>query len=209
MTEILDLSAVFPANARLNQRARFARCKIVIFLESLAPVVGVIYTHEMVKQKAFTVEEANAMIPILDAVLDALEEKSLSLRSVQQKLQLLDAMWGDAVTATGNPDHGEYRQYRDSASRLVREFREIVRSEIQGRGLRFPPGGVEHGLVDFPSTFKGRWIYLCWQRGESQVSHWHEINAGFSSRQEIDTEHIVSMGKLDDPDLLDDSILDY
>ena len=163
----------------------------------------------MVKHKAFTVEEANAMIPILDAVLDALEEKALSLRHGQEKLQILDAMWGDAVAAPGNPDHDEYLQHRDHAHRLVREFRDIVRTDINGRGLRFPAGGVEHGLIDFLSTFRGRWIYLCWQRGESRVSHWHEIDAGFSGRQEIDTEHIVSMGKLDDPDLLDDSVLDY
>ena len=168
-----------------------------------------LYTHEMVKHKAFTVEEANAMIPILDAVLDALEEKAASLRRAQEKLQILDAMWGSVVAEPGNPDHGEYRQHRENTSRLVREFRDIVRSEIKGRGLRFPGGGIEHGLVDFPSTFDGRWIYLCWQRGESRVCHWHEIDSGFADRREIGAEDIVSMGKLDDPDLLDDSVLDY
>jgi hypothetical protein len=163
----------------------------------------------MVNHKAFTVEEANAMIPILDAVLDALEEKAASLRATQEKLQILDAMWGVAVASPGNPDHDEYRQRGEDAGRLVREFRDIVRSEIKGRGLRFPGGGIEQGLVDFPSTFDGRWIYLCWRRGESRVSHWHEIDAGYAGRQEIDAEHVVSMGRLDDPDLLDDSVLDY
>ena len=70
---------------------------------------------------------------------------------------------------------------------------QFVTREIRDRGLRFPPEGLENGLIDFPTTYEGRWVFLCWQRGEPQVSYWHEIEAGFRSRQEI------AMGK-DDAD---------
>ena len=44
---------------------------------------------------------------------------------------------------------------------------------------------VERGLVDFPALRDGREVYLCWEEGEDDVSHWHEVDAGFSGRQDL------------------------
>ena len=44
---------------------------------------------------------------------------------------------------------------------------------------------LDIGLVDFLSTFEGRDIFLCWKLGEAHINHWHEINEGFASRQDI------------------------
>jgi hypothetical protein len=44
---------------------------------------------------------------------------------------------------------------------------------------------LERGLVDFPAIRDGREIYLCWEEGEDELSHWHEIDAGFSGRQDL------------------------
>ncbi len=166
----------------------------------------------MTKLRAFTVEEANDMIPVLDAVLDAIEDKAAAVRQHREKLQILETLWGEGVQDTGNPDYREYREHREATGALIGDIKAIVSTEITARGLRFPPGGVENGLIDFPSTYQGRWVFLCWKRGESQVSFWHEIDGGFAGRHEIAAEHIISMGKLDDPpnldDSLDDSLLD-
>lgn len=51
---------------------------------------------------------------------------------------------------------------------------------------------LDIGLVDFLSTFEGRDIFLCWKLGEPHINHWHEINEGFSSRQDI-----LDMSQLD------------
>lgn len=40
----------------------------------------------------------------------------------------------------------------------------------------------ERGIVDFLSIVNGRPVELCWRLGEKQVSHWHEIDAGFRGR---------------------------
>ena len=45
----------------------------------------------------------------------------------------------------------------------------------------------ERGLVDFPAIHDGREIYLCWKAGEKTITTWHEIDAGFSGRQSIET----------------------
>lgn len=41
------------------------------------------------------------------------------------------------------------------------------------------------GLVDFPAVFEGRRIWFCWRLGEASVTHWHELNDGFSGRKPI------------------------
>jgi hypothetical protein len=42
------------------------------------------------------------------------------------------------------------------------------------------------GLIDFRARRGQREVYLCWCLGEDRVSHWHELDAGFSGRQPIE-----------------------
>src|SRR3989344_6035630 len=44
---------------------------------------------------------------------------------------------------------------------------------------------LELGLVDFYYKFENRDIFLCWKLGEKSIRHWHEIYAGFESRNPI------------------------
>jgi hypothetical protein len=105
--------------------------------------------------------------------------------SRHEELQLLDALWGDAVLDEGNPDHAEFVEARHRMNDDLGRIEELARTEILARGIRFPPGGIHHGLLDFPTTVDGRWVFLCWKRGEDRVTHWHEIDGGFAGRQPV------------------------
>ena len=64
---------------------------------------------------------------------------------------------------------------------LLQEFvNELRQLGVEPKG----PGG----LVDFPAELDGRQVYLCWKLGESEVLHWHEIDAGFEDRQPLTAE---------------------
>ena len=160
-------------------------------------------------RKAFTIEEANADLPRLEDIFQRLEAKKAAVRHHDQKLQVLDALWGEALVRTTNPDHDAFDGHRNRVDDLILDIKTIVEEEILARGIRFPQGGLEHGLLDFPTTYKGRWVFLCWQRGEPQIDHWHELDGGYAGRQEITTEHIITMGKEDDPATVDDSDLNF
>jgi hypothetical protein len=54
--------------------------------------------------------------------------------------------------------------------------------------------GFEQGLVDFYGMYQGRVVCLCWQEGEAAVSHWHELEAGFTGRQPITAEFLAGEG---------------
>ncbi len=158
-------------------------------------------------RKAFTVEEANIMLPELEEILLSIDSKKGEIAENVKQLQILDALWGELVAAENNPDHSEFVGHRRTVSATYEAIEEVVHEELLGRGLRFPAGGLEHGLVDFPSTFNGRWVYLCWQRGEDRVGFWHEIDGGYGGRHEISDLESAVMGT--EYPLPDDSSLDF
>lgn len=160
------------------------------------------------ERRAFTVEEANALIPVLRAAFERIADEQRRVRVRYEKLQVLDVLWGEAVARAGNPDHDEYLEHRAAIRRAVRAIEELVEREIRGRGLRFPQGGLEYGLVDFPTVFEGRWVFLCWRVDEPGLAAWHEVDAGYRGRQPLTPEHARRMGKEEDPRDMDDSVLD-
>jgi hypothetical protein len=160
-------------------------------------------------RKAFTVREANALLPRLEDALREIAGARDAIAECQAGLGILRTLWGEAVTQFGNPDFEEYdalcRRIDDQSHMLER----IVREEIVDQGLRFPSGGLQYGLIDFPTTYHGRWVYLCWRNGEERVAFWHEVDAGYGGRTPITPEQATQMGLPDDPALQDDSALDF
>jgi hypothetical protein len=159
--------------------------------------------------KAFTVAEANGLLPRLRSVLDRIDEAAEQARDRHDKLQVLDALWGERVHHPSNPDHREWQAHRAVVAESVDRLERLIQAEITARGIRFPAGGLRHGLLDFPTTWEGRWVFLCWQRDEPRLDAWHELAAGFAGRQPITPEHERRMGTEDDPSALDDRLLDF
>ncbi len=145
--------------------------------------------------KAFTVAEANEMLPQIESIFQRLEAKKTALGHHVQKLHVLDALWGDEVkNNASNPDHDDFQQHRRRIGYIKEDILHIIEEELLTLGVRFPQGGLERGLVDFPTTYEGRWVLLCWQRGEHAVRYWHEVDGGVAGRREIQAEHLIYMG---------------
>lgn len=160
-------------------------------------------------RRAFTVEEANAALPHVRRVLAAIRRQRAEVSEHGDQLEILDALWDDAVARPGNPDHEAYLAHRRAVTRLTGEIERLIREELAERGIRFPVGGIEHGLADFPTTLDGRWVYLCWRRSEPEVAFWHEVDGGFRGRRRITPALRDRMGRPDDPARHDDSALDF
>lgn len=146
-------------------------------------------------RKAFTVAEANVLVPLLEEVIAGIRERMENAREMADKLQVLDLVWDGRFREAGNPDREEAEQLGRRMATLAAEIEEVIEREILQRGLRFPQGGLEHGLIDFPTTWEGRWVLLCWRSGEAAVTAWHELDGGYAGRQPIGPEHIRLMGK--------------
>ena len=117
--------------------------------------------------KVFTVDEVNRLIGTMETVIAEIERLGDQVERHTRQLQILDALWGPKLLDGENPDHAEFTEHQAGVDRAVERIQGLVRDEILARGIRFPPGGVEYGLLDFPTTLDGRYVYLCWKRGES------------------------------------------
>jgi len=51
---------------------------------------------------------------------------------------------------------------------------------------------LDIGLIDFPTLFRGREVYLCWKLGEPGIEFWHGQDEGFGGRKPIDRDFLVN-----------------
>lgn len=160
-------------------------------------------------RKAFTVQEANELLPALRGALDRIGRAASTAREHHEKLQVLDALWGEDVHRGANPDHAEWHEHRAALAAAVDSLEHEIAREITDRGIRFPTGGLQHGLLDFPTTWDGRWVYLCWRRDEPRVVAWHELGDGYAGRQPVTAEHERRMGRDTPPESLEEGFLDF
>lgn len=122
-------------------------------------------------QRHYTLAEARELLPRVQNWLG-------ELRHLQRAVE----RGGDrnsALFAEGRDLGGERinDQLRDLA-RMRELLAEFEVSEIQIKDLA-------RGLLDFPTLRGDREIFLCWQEGETDITHWHELETGFAGRQPV------------------------
>ncbi len=140
-------------------------------------------------KKLFTVDEANAALPLVRAIMKDLSELSREVIERRQRLQHLSPA-RSAPSEKGPSEKGadedpyasELAQIEEELEKDSRRLQEYV-EELRELGVE-PKNGPE-GLVDFPSLLDGRVVYLCWKLDEPEVTHWHEIDGGFAGRQPL------------------------
>jgi hypothetical protein len=130
------------------------------------------------KRKFFTVEEANNTLPLVRAIVGDVVRQYQSVQSLRQRLSSLRHDIRKPATDVYSEEiaHSQAEHEAEEA-RLAGLIDELSNLGIELKG--------PDGLCDFPSLRDGRVIYLCWRLGEPQVSHWHEVDAGFAGRQPL------------------------
>ena len=131
--------------------------------------------------KLFTVEQANAMLPLVRAIATDLAELSRDVIDRRQRIAQLMNRDEDEVDPD-DPYKSELAHVRDELDKDTQRLQEFV-EELRQLGVE--PKSAPEGLVDFPSRMDGRVVFLCWKLGEPEVLYWHELDAGFLGRQPL------------------------
>jgi hypothetical protein len=132
-----------------------------------------------VKRKHFTVGEANAMLPLLRSILRDVTALAQTLQERQQSLSRVHAKAGGNVRDV-------YQEEVEQANAALERDQERMREyELELKNLGVELKDYFTGLIDFYSLRDGREVFLCWRLGEPEVSHWHELEAGFAGRQRL------------------------
>ncbi len=151
-------------------------------------------------QRFFTVAEAQALVPGLERAFEEIDELRRELERRMDRIKILDALWGPALREPNNPDRDEFLSERAAVRRTIQGIDRMVDERILTLGVRFPQGGLEHGLVDFPTRYQGRTVYLCWKRGERAIASWHEVDGGYAGRRPLSDDLAGEMGGEVSPD---------
>jgi hypothetical protein len=126
--------------------------------------------------KTFSVDQANAMLPLVRAITEDLVKLGGDYFERQQRLEYLKASHNDSDES---PYVDELRQTESELERQRERLQELV-DELQELGVE--PKSASEGLIDFPTVIDGHPAYLCWQLGEEEVMHWHDLESGFAGR---------------------------
>jgi len=131
--------------------------------------------------KTFTLEEAQALLPLLESLLKralegkrAAEEVETRLGELGRRIYLSGGMRVDvaAVTKERTEMEGHLQRVRESVA------------EIDSIGVQVKD--MDTGLLDFPCKIDDEVVLLCWRMGESAIEHWHSIEDGFKGRKPLD-----------------------
>ena len=124
--------------------------------------------------KLFTVDEANALLPVarrLALKIQSTHRRMLSLKSAAQH-----AAEGAEQGGGGMPGSASYVSVLLSLAEYA--------GQLEALGVQMKD--YARGLIDFPSLREGRVVLLCWQLGEGdRIEWWHDTESGFAGRQPL------------------------
>jgi hypothetical protein len=131
--------------------------------------------------KLFTLDEAQALVPVLESLLKRCIDAKQAAEAIHEELQALSRR----IFMSGGMyiDIARVARKRTELDAHVERAKDAV-EEIDAIGVQVKD--LEIGLLDFPCQVEGSVVLLCWKMGESKITHWHTVEAGFSGRQPLD-----------------------
>jgi len=127
--------------------------------------------------KVLTIEEVNRVLPQVKKIFARAKELRADISSRGIDYEFLQIGTDEGGGATGTQS-----RIRTELEQLMQEFQQCAHAlDTLGAHVK----GFDPGVVDFFSIRDGRVVFLCWQEGEDEVSHWHELDAGFAARQPL------------------------
>jgi len=139
--------------------------------------------------KQFTLDEAQRLIPEVDRLLrsaidarSTYQEAENAIQAMNERIMLLGGVVVDREKALAA------KARREQGAAVLRNAIESVQE------LGCLVKDLDTGLVDFPTTFRGVEVYLCWKLGESGIDFWHGVEEGFRGRKPIDKDFLDHHG---------------
>lgn len=133
------------------------------------------------ESKHFTLDEAQALLPVLEALLKRAIEAKRDAEQIEEEMQALNRK----VFFAGGMllDTDRLRRRKTAHESAVQKAKDSL-EEIDAIGVQVKD--LETGLLDFPCLIEGETVLLCWKMGEDHIGFWHTLDGGFRGRQPLD-----------------------
>jgi hypothetical protein len=151
----------------------------------MSPLQAVVILRRTAVPRYFNLREAEALLPKVERALQNLRDYKLSyegsdaqLNQIAQRVALIGGMVPPRERIV------ELRAQKEASARGLKHSMEQF--EQLGCLLK----DLDSGLVDFPTLYRGKEVYLCWKLGETGITFWHHVEDGFRGRKRIDSEFL-------------------
>ena len=135
----------------------------------------------MLRPRLFSLREANALVPHLQRTFARARALREELAHVEESLRSLGITGDPAAIEVDEAAPPPIRKLQARGKGLVAELTSAVR-EIAELGIEVK---AADGLCDFRSLHGGRTVLLCWRFGEERITHFHELDTGFTGRKPL------------------------
>jgi hypothetical protein len=130
------------------------------------------------RSATFTTADANRALPLVRSIVEDLVADYAKMRDADRERRALE------VESAGSAASARQIEALKTEAAERRTRVEGYLKELNDLGIEVKD--PERGLVDFPGERNGQPIYLCWQLGETAVSHWHAVDKGFADRRPVE-----------------------
>jgi hypothetical protein len=144
------------------------------------------------KSRLLTIEEANRMLPLLRKIVHDIRGCWEFIIARRTELECLEKNSRQATSAgdAAASEPPRVLELKDELNRLIERINSYIR-EVEDLGCYVEE--FKRGIINFPSLYHGRKIFLCWGMGDDQVDHWHELDESYNDRLRIhEPEHFLS-----------------
>ena len=136
--------------------------------------------NDEAKEKKFTIEDAEALIPQLEVIMTSIMDNKRSAADLAEDLAKLQREARRNEGKGVDPSHLMNKQTEiDFLVQIISEGLEAL-EELGGM-----PKDLDMGLVDFPAVIDGESVLLCWRYGEKSIDYYHNLSEGFSGRKPV------------------------
>jgi hypothetical protein len=125
-------------------------------------------------EPTYTIEEANALVPAVRAVL-------LQLAVEQQRLAQEHEEMHRRLEGNGDPASLEQAGHHEAEMAQIADGIRTLQAHLESLGIQLRD--PEMGLVDFPAERDGRRVWLCWRLADPRVAYWHGTDEGYATRR--------------------------
>lgn len=121
--------------------------------------------------KHYTRDEARQLLPLVQQWLEELVRVRSLIQgydaSITKALGLGDDLGGEMI---------------DKHLKCLAEAKQIL-LRFQKRQIQIKD--VDRGLIDFPAFIGGKEVFLCWEKGETDIEYWHDLESGYAGREPL------------------------
>ncbi|MBI4606659.1 MAG: DUF2203 domain-containing protein [Planctomycetes bacterium] len=135
------------------------------------------------ESKLISIEEANRMLPLLRQIVADITANWDKIIYKRTELECLEkGLDGSGAVLAAHERDLKLQGLKQELNTLIDRINSYIR-EVEDLGCFVEE--FKRGIINFPSLYNGRKVFLCWKPDEQGVTHWHELDESFNDRVRI------------------------